>query len=111
MKRDPRFHIAVLPGDGAGDEALRVAAACRSVGMKPTITHEGSRATVFAERNGWNRLGAYFVHVGLLTIFVAGFVTAKFSFNGSMTLQPGGESATIQAVSYTHLTLPTNREV
>ncbi|MBK6425333.1 MAG: cytochrome c biogenesis protein ResB [Blastocatellia bacterium] len=91
---------AVLPGDGAGDEALRVAAACRSVGMKPTITHEGSRATVFAERNGWNRLGAYFVHVGLLTIFVAGFATAKFSFNGSMTLQPGGESATIQGLVY-----------
>ena len=89
---------AVLESDGAVDESLRVAAACRTVGMKPTITHEGSRTTVFAERNGWNRIGAYFVHVGLLTIFVAGFATAKFSFNGSMTLQPGGESATIQAL-------------
>lgn len=90
----------ILPSDGSPDESLRIAAACRAVGMNPTITHEGSRTTVFAERNGWNRLGAYFVHVGLLTIFVAGFATSRCSFNGSMTLQPGGESATIQGLIY-----------
>lgn len=90
----------VLPSDGANDEPLRVAAACRAVGMRPTVTHEGTRTTIFAERNGWNRLGAYFVHVGLLVIFTAGFATWRWSHNGSMTLQPGGESATIQGLVY-----------
>lgn len=93
------FH-EILPSDGNDDEPLRIAAACRQAGLKPTITHEATRTTVFAERNGWNRLGPYFVHVGLLVIFLAGFATWRWSHNGSMTLQPGGESATIQGLVY-----------
>lgn len=95
-----RDFAETLPSDGRPDEPLRVAAACRAAGMTPSITHEGSRTTVFAERNAWNRLGAYFVHVGLLVIFLAGFLTWQWSFNGSMTLQPGGAETTIDAPVY-----------
>lgn len=91
---------SILSSDEAADEPLRIAAACRSVGLKPTITNEGTRTSIFAERNGWNRLGAYFVHVGLLTIFLAGFVTSRWSHNGSMTLQPGDKTETMVGLVY-----------
>src|SRR5262249_7955142 len=50
--------------------------------------------TVFAQRNSWNRLGAYFVHVALLTIFIGGFLTSRYGVGGSMQLLPGRTSNT-----------------
>jgi cytochrome c biogenesis protein len=70
--------------------AERVAAACRKVGLKKTrITEKGNRTFVFAQRDAWNRLGAYAVHVALLTIFTGGFLTSQFGRTGMMFLKPG----------------------
>lgn len=91
---------ATLDSDGTDEEALRLAAACRQNGFTPTITREAKRTTVFAERGAWNRLGAYFVHVGLLVIFLAGFLTWRSAHTGMMTLVPGSEEATIQGPTY-----------
>lgn len=78
-----------LAGDSRETVAERVAAACKSVGMKPTLTEKGTRTFVFAERGAWNRLGAYAVHVALLTIFLGGFMTRMFDQNGQVTIRPG----------------------
>lgn len=88
--------------ESAGDDAepLRIADVCRQLGFRPTITREAKRTTVFAERAAWNRLGAYFVHVGLLTIFLAGFFTWRSSFNGALTLVPGSQSGVLVGVVY-----------
>ncbi|MFN7985212.1 MAG: cytochrome c biogenesis protein ResB [Vicinamibacterales bacterium] len=91
---------ATVDGDGSADEPSRIAALCAYLGYRPTITHEANRTTIFAERGAWNRLGAYFVHVGLLVIFLAGFLTSRSSQTGSMTLQPGSEATTIQGLLY-----------
>lgn len=89
-----------LPSDGTDDEALRIADVCRRLGLKPTITREAKRTTIFAERGAWNRLGAYFVHVGLITIFLAGFFTWRSSFNGVLTLEPGMQSSVMKGLTY-----------
>src|SRR5882724_4129619 len=78
-----------LKGDGSADEPERVAALCKQFTLKPTITREEKRTTVFAERGAWNRLGAYAVHVALLTIFTGGFLTWRLAYTGSMVLAPG----------------------
>ncbi len=91
---------ATVESDGSDAEAAQIAALCRHLGYTPTITREASRTTVFAERGAWNRLGAYFVHVGLLVIFTAGFLTWRSSHTGSMTLTPGAEATTIQGLLY-----------
>jgi cytochrome c biogenesis protein len=57
--------------------------------LRPRVSREGDRITVFAQRNVWNRLGAYFVHVGLLTILVGGFLTSRYGVGGSMEIVPG----------------------
>jgi cytochrome c biogenesis protein len=78
-----------LKSESLQDAAERIGAACRSFGLKPTITEKNGRAHVFAERGAWNRLGAYAVHVALLTIFLGGFLTANFERTGQMPLKPG----------------------
>ncbi|MBK7392458.1 MAG: cytochrome c biogenesis protein ResB [Chloracidobacterium sp.] len=44
---------------------------------------------IFGESGRWNRFGAYPVHVGLLTIFIGGFLTAQLGSTGQMPLSPG----------------------
>jgi cytochrome c biogenesis protein len=64
------------------------------VGLKPRVSEKKGISYVFGERGAWNRLGAYAVHVALLTIFFGGFLTAQFGRVGNMPLEPG-ESADV----------------
>ena len=77
----------VLEGETRAELVERSAAAARKFGLKTRITEADGRTTVFAEKGAWNRLGAYAVHVGLLTIFTGGFLTSR-GYTGSMTVQP-----------------------
>src|SRR5215510_12616198 len=58
-----------LPELGRQQLSERVIAAARKMRFRARVTETDDRTTVFAERGVWNRLGAYAVHVGLLTIF------------------------------------------
>lgn len=82
-----------VSSESAHEIAVRIAEACRRVGLKPTITAKGQQTFVFAERGAWNRLGAYAVHLALLTIFFGGFMTAQLGRNGLMELAPGLSSS------------------
>ena len=92
LKRQPVNAALELAGDDRRTVAERVAAACKAVGLKPRVTEKGGKTVVFAERGAWNRLGAYAVHVALLTIFLGGFLTAQFGHGGQMPLKPGQTS-------------------
>jgi len=86
-------HAAVAVRDDDSERvASRVAAACRSLGWKTTVTERDGKTFIFAERGAWNRLGAYAVHVALLVIFVGGFLTAQLGHTGQVAFGPG-ESA------------------
>lgn len=71
-----------------------IKAAWRKHGFKARVTEENNRITVFAQRNVWNRLGAYVVHVALLTIFLGGFLTSRYGLGGMMQIIPGETSNT-----------------
>lgn len=73
-------------GRAALVDRARAAARANKFGVK--VTEEESRTTIFAERGAWNRLGAYAVHVGLLTIFTGGFLTSR-GHTGGMWVEPG----------------------
>jgi cytochrome c biogenesis protein len=89
-----------LKGDDRDAIAARVSAACRGVGLKPKVTVKGARAYVFAEKGAWNRLGAYAVHVALLTTFFGGFLTAQFGRTGQMPLKPGETTSEMSQLNY-----------
>lgn len=63
--------------------------ALKNVGWrKPIVTEKNNRTYVFAQSGTWNRLGAYAVHVALLTIFFGGFLTSQLGQTGQMPLAP-----------------------
>ena len=86
--------------------AARVIGAARGVGLKARVTEKNGATFVFAERGAWNRLGAYAVHVGLLVIFVGGFMTARFGHTGQMFLRPGETSSEMQEQVFLDLNTP-----
>lgn len=89
-----------LEGENPRSVAERISAACGGNGFKTKITEKGNRTYVFAQKNVWNRLGAYGVHVALLTIFTGGFMTAQFGSNGQMPLQPGLTASTMSETAF-----------
>lgn len=60
------------------------------------VSEEANRFTVFAQRHTLNRLGAYVVHVALITIFTGGFLTSRYGVGGSMEIKPGSVSNTFE---------------
>jgi cytochrome c biogenesis protein len=70
----------------------QVSGAFRSARLKTVVTEKKGKTYVFGERGAWNRLGAYTVHVALLTIFFGGFLTSMFTVGGQMPLEPGQTS-------------------
>lgn len=58
--------------------------------------NKAGRTFFFAERGAWNRLGAYAVHVALLTIFLGGFLTSELGTTGNLPLAPGESSDLIR---------------
>ncbi|HEX8473565.1 MAG TPA: cytochrome c biogenesis protein ResB [Pyrinomonadaceae bacterium] len=99
--RGQEQHAAVeTHGASRSEVGERVAAAYRAQGFKPTITEKGTKTFVFAERGAWNRLGAYAVHVALLTIFTGGFLTAQFGRVGQMPLKPGATASDMSEIVF-----------
>src|SRR5262245_28792292 len=80
-----------IPQLGRRQLAERVVAAARKMRFRARMTETDDRTTIFAERGVWNRLGAYAVHVGLLTIFFGYFLTSR-GHTGSMDALPGRSS-------------------
>ena len=81
--------------------ADEVRAAWKRRGFRPKVKEDGSRITVFAQKNLWNRFGAYVVHVALITIFVGGFLTNRYGVGGMMEIRPGKSSSTFNTFQMT----------
>jgi cytochrome c biogenesis protein len=95
-----------LAGDTGQEVAEQLSAACRSLKFKVTVTEKNGADVVFGERGAWNRLGAYAVHVALLTIFVGGFLTARFGHTGQMAVRPGEAAAEMSEQVFLDLDKP-----
>ncbi|QQS39724.1 MAG: cytochrome c biogenesis protein ResB [Acidobacteriota bacterium] len=72
----------------------------RSGFRKPVVTERPGRTIIFAESGSWNRLGAYPVHLALLTILFAGSISAMFGLTGEMTLSRGQSSDRIRSTVF-----------
>lgn len=55
---------------------------------------------VFGERGKFNRLGAYFVHVALLLLFLGHFVALQTGFDADVRLMPGQVTNQIQLIQF-----------
>ncbi len=88
-------------GDLNIDEAVsRVEKEFKAKGLKTTITNEGDRTYVFGQSGVINRLGAYVVHVFLLTLFLGHFVALTTGFDADVRMIPGATTDEIQLIQY-----------
>ena len=55
---------------------------------------------VFGESGKYNRLGAYFVHVALLTLFIGHFVALQTGFDADVRMIPGDATDQIQMLQF-----------
>ena len=72
--------------------AKRISTVWKELGFRSQVANGRDEITVFAQRNAWNRLGAYVVHIALLTIFVGGLLTSRYGIGGTMEIKPGETS-------------------
>ena len=89
MRDQRQTDSMIVSGEQAAVEAGIERAMKESGWRKTFVTEKGGRTFVLGESGLWNRFGAYAVHVGLLTIFTGGFLTAQFGNTGQMPLTPG----------------------
>ncbi|MFN2392126.1 MAG: cytochrome c biogenesis protein ResB [Pyrinomonadaceae bacterium] len=59
-----------------------------------------SNLFVFGESGRWNRLGAYIVHVALLTLFLGHFVALQTGFDADVRMMPGQKTNEIQMIEF-----------
>lgn len=73
-----------------------IARSLKKLGWRNVVSSDSDDCrTFFAERGAWNRLGAYAVHVALLTVLAGGFVSSQCSFSGQMPITVGENSGRI----------------
>jgi cytochrome c biogenesis protein len=92
IKRQQVHEAIRMEGDSQEEIAGRIKDFLQKAGLRARVQEKGGLIHVFGQRNAWNRLGAYFVHIALLVIFAAGFVTFRFGQNGQMPLRHGETS-------------------
>lgn len=82
-------------------EVNRVRAALKKLGFAPRETvKDNGRTIFFAQKNVWNRLGAYIVHVALLLLFLGHFVALQTGFDADVRLIPGQTTNEIELIRY-----------
>ncbi|HEX8195596.1 MAG TPA: cytochrome c biogenesis protein ResB [Pyrinomonadaceae bacterium] len=82
-------------------EKAQVERVFRKHGFKPRVTtKENGRTVIFGQKNVWNRLGAYVVHVALLTLFLGHFVALQTGFDADVRMTPGETMNKIQLIQY-----------
>jgi cytochrome c biogenesis protein len=87
--RAQNFNVEAEVAETPGTLVESIRKNWRAHGFRARVNEERGRITVFAQKNTWNRLGAYVVHVALLTIFTGGFLTNRYGVGGSMEIRPG----------------------
>lgn len=65
-----------------------------------SVINEKRSIVLFGERGRVNRLGAYFVHVALLTLFLGHFVALQTGFDADVRMTPGQRTEEIQLIEF-----------
>ncbi len=65
-----------------------------------SVLHNRKSLNVFGQSGKFNRIGAYIVHVALLTLFLGHFVALRTGFDADVRMIPGDESDQIQMIEF-----------
>lgn len=117
QKQNATINVA---GKNEKEVAEKISRVFRANGFKPNITESKTifyptdaggkkdfsktenktNLIVFGESGKWNRLGAYIVHVALLTLFLGHFVALQSGFDADVRMMPGQVTNEIQMIEF-----------
>ncbi|MBA3786455.1 MAG: cytochrome c biogenesis protein ResB, partial [Acidobacteria bacterium] len=89
-----------MRGENEEEIAARVSEVFKQQGLKATVSGKKGRLYIFGESGRWNRLGAYIVHVFLLTLFLGHFVALQTGFDADVRMMPGQTTNEIQLIEF-----------
>jgi cytochrome c biogenesis protein len=115
-----REHEIVESKSDAGEAETRIAAAFKNAGLRVKKTEqvkteygigadgrkdftnviERRSTMIFGESGSWNRLGAYVIHIFLLTLFLGHFVAFQTGFDADIRMIPGEKTDEIQLITF-----------
>ncbi len=98
MERQLQHEAVEISGDSSTQIGKKVAAAFQGSGLKPQVTEKDGKTYVFGENGKWNRLGAYLVHIALLTLFLGHFLAFWTGFDADVNFTPGQVTSEIQMI-------------
>src|SRR5436190_4132415 len=82
------------------DAIASVRSVFESNGLKTVVSEKHANRYVFGERGKFNRIGAYIVHVALLTLFLGHFVANTTGFPADVRMIPGEKTDQIQMIQF-----------
>src|SRR6476620_508015 len=91
--------LAVTAGDKS-EAAEKIAQTFTDNGFSTTVSSKDGNTYVFGETGRFNRLGAYVVHVALLTLFLGHFVALQTGFDADVRMIPGDKTEQIQLIQF-----------
>lgn len=97
QKQNASVQIEAETEEQAAEKISRI---FKENGLKPKISEKKGTLYVFGESGKWNRLGAYIVHVALLTLFLGHFVALQTGFDATLALIPGQTTNEIEKLEY-----------
>ena len=92
--------IVEIKGINEAEVAEKISANFKKQGFTPTISQKKGKFYVFGESGRWNRMGAYIVHVFLLTLFLGHFVALQTGFDADVQFAPGEETNQIEMIRF-----------
>ncbi len=78
----------------------KVSQAFKQNKLKTFVTEKKGKLFVFGESGRFNRLGAYIVHVALLTLFIGHFCSLQFGFDADVRMMPGQTTNEIELIKF-----------
>lgn len=91
---------AKVVADSQRQAAERVQEVFKANGLKTTVTEKKGDLFVFGESGRINRLGAYIVHVFLLTLFLGHFVALQTGRDADVRMVPGAKTTEIEEIHF-----------
>jgi cytochrome c biogenesis protein len=98
LSGQPAHAVVEMRAASPAEAVDKIKAAFRKRGLRSRVTELAGRTDVFGESGTWNRLGAYGVHVFLLTLFLGHFVAIQTGFSADVRLMPGTVTNQIQII-------------
>ncbi|MDQ3321901.1 MAG: cytochrome c biogenesis protein ResB, partial [Acidobacteriota bacterium] len=89
-----------MKGENENEIVEEISRIFKANGLTTRVSEKNNRVFVFGERGKWNRLGAYIVHVALLTLFLGHFVALQTGFDADVRMMPGQTMSEIQMIEF-----------